>query len=139
MKILIAIALCAALSAHAQAQLSLNKCVDADGRITYQSVPCGSSGTAVRNWDRQTREQELEAENRMLREELNKRQAHDAYQPPPQAVGRTRNDLRAERANSQECQQATRSYQIEASSLSKTYGSVQAKRRAMDAACGMGF
>jgi hypothetical protein len=138
MKPLIVAALFAAVVTPAGAQ-SLNKCTDARGKIVYQDAPCAGSGSTVKNWDRPTREQELEAENRALREQLNRRQAQESYQPSPRAPGRTRADLRAEQSNSQACRDATRSFENASFSQSRTYSSMQTARRAMEAACGMGF
>lgn len=135
MKPLIVAALLA-VAAPVAAQ-SLNKCTDASGRVTYQAEPCPGRGTTIRGPDRPTREQQLEAENRMLRDQLQRQS--QGYAPSPRAPQRTRADLRAERANSQECREATRSFENASFSQSRTWSSVEAARRAMDAACGMGF
>jgi hypothetical protein len=137
-KPLIVIACLLAIPALAHSQ-TLYKCAEG-GKTIYQPTPCSGSGSVVKNWDTQTREQQLEAENRALREELGRRrQAQEFSQPPRQAFGRTQGDLRAERANSQDCREATRSYDNEAFSQSSTHSTLASKRRAVDVACGTGF
>jgi hypothetical protein len=127
-----------ASAAHAQTY----RCTKAGGGITYQDTPCavGDKKAVVEAQGGPSREQQLEAEVAALKaqRDVDRREA-EAQRSTQPVVGRTRSDLRAELANSQECRQATRSYENEASSIARTPATVQSKKRSMDAACGLGY
>lgn len=141
MQKLILLAILATLHAL-PASAQVFRCIDAgSGRVTYSDVPCqdDKAGGAViiqqNTIDTSgSREQALRHELRVLQQRMDTYENTTTTRP---AYGRTEADLQAERANSLECEQAKRSHYLEASSMTRTQASVEAKAAAMRSACGI--
>jgi hypothetical protein len=144
-----ALLLCCAITAQAQ----VYRCTGANGKVEFSDAPCATSSTDSRVVMPQaaTGDRSLQMENERLRmqllEEQNKRLraenagARDAAATPtpapaPPAVGRTQADLQAERANTYECEQARRNYEVALSAVTGR-STAPAARAAMYSACGM--
>ncbi|WP_420094145.1 hypothetical protein [Parazoarcus communis] len=110
---------------------------DGSGKIVFSDVPCHGK-TSGRPVDASpntidasgSREQALRREVQELRERMNK------YESASQA-SRSPSDQQSPRIDSRACEQARRSYDIEAGSLMQNRAAIEAKRSAMYGACGM--
>lgn len=137
---LIAFAAIAALNGL-PADAQVFRCTDErTGEVAYSDIPCskGTSGGAANIRENTldtsgSREQALRQEIRELRQRMESYEENTARP----AYGRTESDLQAERADSRECQQAKRSLDIEAGSMTRNKASVEAKAAAMRSACGI--
>lgn len=161
--ILFAFALLLAFAAPANAQVY--KCQSADEKIVYSDVPCKSGtqtvtdipvtvpGNASANSAESAalaRQMDSAVKSAIADNDLHRAQAlattrehwdwiaaakREANQTP--GLGRTEADLSAERGDSQACQQAIRSYELEASSTFDEPEALNAKKSIMHAACGI--
>lgn len=124
------------LSAPAWAQVF--KCVEErSGKVVFSDVPCHgkTSGRAVDATPNTidasgSREQALRREVQELRERMGN------YESASKA-GRSPSDQQSPRIDSRACEQARRSYDIEAGAFKQNKAAIEAKRSAMYGACGM--
>lgn len=136
---LLSIALLWLIALPANAQVF--KCVDAaTGKLAYSDTPCkkGSTG-GVERIQNNTIDSSGSREQALRRElqEMQRRMDSLENKRDQPTYGRTESDLQAERADSRECEQAKRSYDIEAGSMTRSRSTVAAKESAMRSACGM--
>ncbi|NMG71169.1 DUF4124 domain-containing protein [Parazoarcus communis] len=135
---------CAAIATHFAlaaplAQAQVYKCLDQKtGETAYSDIPCSiSARTQAVNTEPNvidasgSREQALKKEIDALRDELR------VHKSSASASNRSQADLQAERIDSRACEQARRSYDIEAGSLKQNKAAIESKRAAMYGACGM--
>lgn len=152
------------LACVGSASAQVYKCESSEGNIVYSDSPCKAgmqtitdipvakpdsnpnSGTS----SALTRQMDVAVKSAIATDDLQRAQAlattreHWEWiaaarrEADSTAVhGRTEADLSAERADSQACQQATRSYELEASSTFDEPETLAAKRSIMRAACGI--
>ncbi|WP_143093265.1 hypothetical protein [Polaromonas sp. OV174] len=96
------------------------QCLDAQGRPGFSAQAC-------------ERGQAPQQDQPSLTEQLDRHIA----QRQPQASGRPQVDLRTERMNSPSCQRARRAHDAAASATSPHHQELQARRSAMQGACGI--
>ncbi|HEX5539425.1 MAG TPA: DUF4124 domain-containing protein [Methylophilaceae bacterium] len=152
-----------AFSASAAAA-GVYKCQSQSGKVIYSDVPCKSgtqtltdipvttpdSAVTTSSSTMLTRQMDAAVKSAIANNDLQRAQAlastpqhwawiAEARQQADQATttGRTEADLSAEKGNSQACQQAMRSYELEADSSFDEPGRLAAKRSLMHAACGI--
>lgn len=158
-----ALALLLAFAAPAHAEVY--KCQDQDGKIVYSDAPCKSGTQTVTDIpvtipdadaanhsesSALARQMDTAVKTAIADGDLHRAQAlattrehwdwiaaakREANETP--ILGRTEADLSAERGDSQACQQAIRSYELEASSSFDEPEALNAKKSIMHAACGI--
>lgn len=137
-----ALLLAALLATAGPASAQVYKCTNAAGKVEFSDAPCTNASRAEVMAPRDNtldtskaresamRERMNELQQRM--EEMERRQQSESAQR-----GRTDADVLAERIDSEACERAKRSLDLEASSLKKNKDAIAAKRSAMYGACGM--
>lgn len=160
--VIFTLALLLAFASPASAQVY--KCQSQNNNVVYSDAPC-KSGTqtltdipvtapTALNGNSQTsaitRQMDTAVKSAIATDDLQRAQAlattrehwewiaaarQNADQKP--TLGRTEADLSAERGDTQACQQATRSYELEANSSFDEPEALEAKRSIMRAACGI--
>ncbi len=146
--------LIAALAGSAAAHAQVYRCTAPNGKVEFSDAPCATSSKdsrvvvpqaptgerALQQENERLRMQLLEEQNRRLRSEnAAAREAAAPVVSPPadtRAPGRTAADLQAERANTYECEQAKRNYEVALSSVT-SQRTVPAAKASMYSACGM--
>jgi hypothetical protein len=162
--ILLAFALFFAFATPANAEVY--KCQNQSGKIIYSDAPCKSGtqtvtdipvtmpDTGLTNSTQSSsalaRQMDIAVKSAIANNDLHRAQAlattrehwdwiaaakREANQTP--TLGRTEADLSAERGDSEACQQAIRSYELEASSSFDETEALNAKKSIMHAACGI--
>lgn len=111
---------CYAATAQTGSAQTYYQCLDAQGRPGFSAQAC-------------ERGQAPQQGQPSLSEQLDR---HIARRQPP-ASGRPQVDLRAERMNSPHCQQARRALDAAARATSPHHHELQARRSAMQGACGI--
>lgn len=136
-RMILPLAFCLGLASMA-ADAQIYRCED-NGKVLYANSPCGDAPKRLNLGPNAVEtpgasDAALRREIEQLREDIRRMEAARQAQSSP-GYGRSESDLRAQQANSYECQQAMRSYEISANSIKGK--DVEQKRVAMYVACGM--
>lgn len=123
-------------SSFADAQVF--KCVEErTGKISFSDVPChGKDSGRVVDASPNTVDSSGSREQALRREVMELRDRMNRYESASQASS-TASSEQSSRIDTRACEQARRSYDIEAGSMTSNKATVEAKRSAMYGACGM--